>query len=165
MFSVYQLPLIGVVGDRQAKEVSLLHVVWAYPDLPCFQSGAVSSCGPVHPPRETGCGIRPRTDRPTHPAWEGWLPAPTTGTAEIPGRSLMAQPRSPAITIAFKADSFVYFKALAVLARPLLQVLQPVGVGGDADRSWVRFPSQSPPVFCPRTWGRWSPGVLGSCPA
>ena len=46
----------------------------------------------------------------------------------------MAQPRSPAITIAFKADSFVYFKALAVLARPLLQVLQPVGVGGDA---WI----------------------------
>ena len=46
----------------------------------------------------------------------------------------MAQPRSPAITIAFKADSFMYLKTLAVLARPLLQVLQPVGVGGDA---WI----------------------------
>jgi len=44
----------------------------------------------------------------------------------------MAQPRSPAITIAFKADSFMYLKTLAILARPLLQVLQPVGVGGDA---------------------------------
>ena len=44
----------------------------------------------------------------------------------------MAQPRSPAISIAFKADRFVYFKALAVLTRPPLQVLQPLRVGGDA---------------------------------
>ena len=27
-FPVYQLPLIGVVGDRQAEEVGLFHVVW-----------------------------------------------------------------------------------------------------------------------------------------
>ena len=44
----------------------------------------------------------------------------------------MAQPRLPAIAIALKADRLVDFNASAILAVQLLQVLQPIGVGGDA---------------------------------
>ena len=78
----------------------------------------------------------------------------------------MAQPRSPAITIAFKADSFMYLKTLAVLARPPLQVLQPVGVGGDARVvHGYAFPADLLQFSAHKHGANGPPGVLGSCPA
>ena len=105
---------------------------YGLPDLPRFQSGADAWSNPVHLPRGTGCGIRLRTDRPTHPAWEAGCQLPQQGQLKLWVGHWMAQPRSPVIAIAFKANSFMYLKTLAVLTRPPLQVLQPLRVGGDA---------------------------------
>ena len=137
----------------------------ACPDLPRFQSGADAWSNPVRLPRGTGCGIRLRTDRPTHPAWEGWLPAPTTGTAEILSRSLDGTATLASYHHCVQADSFMYLKTLTVLARPLLQVLSQSGwaVMRGSFMGTLSQPISS--VFCPQTWGQWSPGVLGSCPA
>ena len=162
-FPVYQLPFIGVVGDRQAKEVGLLHVVWLALIFLTFKvmqmHGVVQSISPG----KQGAASASAQIGPTHPAWEGWLPAPTIETAETPGRSLdgTATPRqlSP-----LRSKRTVWWISRLWLFRPaqLLQALQPVRVGGDAGgRSWVRFPQPISSSFLPRTWGRWSPGVTG----